>query len=541
MVRFKHASAASKQHLEIGCGPGGFTKSHVLPHCSPCSRLVATDKAPDMIEAALKTSSHPSIHYDVLDVEAGDVREFVNKYGKFDRVYSLLTWHFLKDQLTGYRNDPREIFSDMHYFNCEKSVGVLESEVRKLVTDVGLHCNDCQIYESDWQFADIEEALAIALIPAALDLLSIIIRYSLTMKVQMISQDVGEMQEASSNQRPAVCFSLDCVSYSKIEAYPTRESIQALGKITFLEPALEQDQCLDVGCGPGGFTRNYLLDYCRPCRKIVAVDKDVSMIERAREVSAHPNITYDILDIESPDITAFRDKHGKFRRVLSFFCFHIVKDNLAAYRNVAQLLEPGGDSQDVGEMQEASSNQRPAVCFSLDCVSYSKIEAYPTRESIQALGKITFLEPALEQDQCLDVGCGPGGFTRNYLLDYCRPCRKIVAVDKDVSMIERAREVSAHPNITYDILDIESPDITAFRDKHGKFRRVLSFFCFHIVKDNLAAYRNVAQLLEPGGECAVVSCVNLVIADIWLQVYNMDQWKAYIPARLHKHNRPIRS
>ncbi|XP_037521936.1 juvenile hormone acid O-methyltransferase [Rhipicephalus sanguineus] len=152
-----------------------------------------------MIEAALKTSSHPSIHYDVLDVEAGDVREFVNKYGKFDRVYSLLTWHFLKDQLTGYRNvrhlledggeclvsaciesvflnvwlevylvdkwrpfipDPREIFSDMHYFNCEKSVGVLESEVRKLVTDVGLHCNDCQIYESDWQFADIEEALA---------------------------------------------------------------------------------------------------------------------------------------------------------------------------------------------------------------------------------------------------------------------------------------------------------------------------------------------------------------------------------------------
>ncbi|KAH7943137.1 hypothetical protein HPB52_005694 [Rhipicephalus sanguineus] len=165
-------------------------------------------------------------------------------------------------------------------------------------------------------------------------------------------------------------------------------------------------------------------------------------------------------------------------------------------------------------MQEASPNQRPAVSFSFDCVAYSNIEAYPTRESIQALGKIAFLEPTLEQDQCLDVGCGPGGFTRNYLLDYCRPCRRIVAVDKDVSMIERAREVSTHPNITYDILDIESADITAFRDKHGMFRRVFSFFCFQFVKDNLAAYRNVAKLLEPDGECAVVSCVNLVIADI---------------------------
>ncbi|KAL1438401.1 hypothetical protein MTO96_048016 [Rhipicephalus appendiculatus] len=103
-VAFRHASAAFKQHLEIGCGPGGSTKSHVLPHCSPCSRLVATDKAPDMIEAARKTSSHPCIRYDVLDIEAGDVRGFVNKYGQFDRVYSLLTWHFHKDQLKGYRN-----------------------------------------------------------------------------------------------------------------------------------------------------------------------------------------------------------------------------------------------------------------------------------------------------------------------------------------------------------------------------------------------------------------------------------------------------
>ncbi|KAH6942630.1 hypothetical protein HPB50_008648 [Hyalomma asiaticum] len=201
MVSFKHGPDSTKQHLEIGCGPGGFTRSRVLQHCLPCARLVATDKAPDMIEAARKTSSHPSIHYDVLDVEAGDVEGFVKKYGQFDRIYSLLTWHFLGDQLKGYRNlrhllkdggeclvsaciesmflnawldvflmdkwrpfvpDPRQIFSNLTSFDCGKPHSMLASEVRKLVTDAGLHCNDCQLYESRWDFADIEETLDFA-------------------------------------------------------------------------------------------------------------------------------------------------------------------------------------------------------------------------------------------------------------------------------------------------------------------------------------------------------------------------------------------
>lgn len=173
---------------------------------------------------------------------------------------------------------------------------------------------------------------------------------------------------------------------------------------------------------------------------------------------------------------------------------------------------------DLEEGQDASLPEYGTVPFMFNCEAYSKIEAYPAREATHALKKVKLSASRHQEDQCLDIGCGPGGFTREFLLDYCRPCARLVAVDKDASMIERAREVSSHPNITYDLLDIESQEVDAFCDNYGKFQRVFSFFCFQFVKDNLTAYKNLAKLLDEGGECVVVSCVNLVIADIWLDI-----------------------
>ncbi|KAL1438403.1 hypothetical protein MTO96_048018 [Rhipicephalus appendiculatus] len=107
---------------------------------------------------------------------------------------------------------------------------------------------------------------------------------------------------------------------------------------------------------------------------------------------------------------------------------------------------------------------------------------------------------------------------------------RLVAVDSCPRIIEYARERTWHPEIFYDVLDIErSDDVTRFIEKYGTFERVYSFMCFHFVKDQQAAYRNVRRLLAENGECVVVSCVSTQLTDVWLQVHETQKWKSYVP------------
>ncbi|CAN7996017.1 unnamed protein product, partial [Ixodes pacificus] len=106
--------------------------------------------------------------------------------------------------------------------------------------------------------------------------------------------------------------------------------------------------------------------------------------------------------------------------------------------------------------------------------------------------------------QFLDVGCGPGDFTRDCLLPRCPPCRRIMAVDASEDMVQNAQEHFAHPKICYDVLDIGSKDVFDFVERHGEFDRVYSFFCLHWMTDQETVLKNVAKLMKPGGGCLLL-------------------------------------
>ncbi|KAG0426300.1 hypothetical protein HPB47_026587 [Ixodes persulcatus] len=99
----KTASKTDQQLLDVGCGTGDFTCQHLLPRCQPCRRMVATDLSEDMVRYARKHYGHPQISYEIHDI-AGEVSGLLAKYGKFDRVYSFYTLHWVKDQATAFRN-----------------------------------------------------------------------------------------------------------------------------------------------------------------------------------------------------------------------------------------------------------------------------------------------------------------------------------------------------------------------------------------------------------------------------------------------------
>ncbi|XP_077512706.1 juvenile hormone acid O-methyltransferase-like [Amblyomma americanum] len=137
-------------------------------------------------------------------------------------------------------------------------------------------------------------------------------------------------------------------------------------------------------------------------------------------------------------------------------------------------------------------------------------------------------EPAEGQEQqFLDIGCGCGRVTRDLLLPSCQGhTRRIVATDICGNMVSHARTHSAHPKILYEELDITG-DVAEFVKKHALFDRVYSFNVFNRVTDQAAAWKNVARLLRPGGECLLYYSAWYVTPEIWRMLAQRTRWSKF--------------
>ncbi|KAH6942888.1 hypothetical protein HPB50_011482 [Hyalomma asiaticum] len=131
-----------------------------------------------------------------------------------------------------------------------------------------------------------------------------------------------------------------------------------------------------------------------------------------------------------------------------------------------------------------------------------------------------------ESQQFLDIGCGTGEFTREWILPSCLPCKRIVATDYSDVMLSYTREKFAHPKIDYEHLDIDK-NVSAFVRKHGAFQRVYSFRTLHWSKDLRGALRNIAELMVPGGECLLQFFARSFLMESFRQLSRLEPWSKY--------------
>ncbi|KAH7946487.1 hypothetical protein HPB49_025643 [Dermacentor silvarum] len=135
----------------------------------------------------------------------------------------------------------------------------------------------------------------------------------------------------------------------------------------------------------------------------------------------------------------------------------------------------------------------------------------------------------------IDVGCGDGNFTRNYLLPQCSSqCRELVGVDKSLVTLEYASLHHRHDKIRYLHLDIVGSDVDKFVNEHGLFGRVYSFYLLHWIKDRARALRNIEKLMAPGAECFILfeNCIPLF--EILMTLAESPRWKEYAKVLLEK-------
>ncbi|XP_075531110.1 juvenile hormone acid O-methyltransferase-like [Dermacentor variabilis] len=176
-----------RQMLDIGCGDGHVTREVLLPRSLPCRRLVATDVSSDMVGFARANFPHPKISYDLLDVsDSGDVKRFMDTYGRFERVYSVCCLNWVRDQTSAFGNIASLMTDDGDCVLLYPAVGIIRgiwqrlaathrwsrftdafksfttrsfqltddeslmAYVRDLLEGAGLYASTCELLRFDW-------------------------------------------------------------------------------------------------------------------------------------------------------------------------------------------------------------------------------------------------------------------------------------------------------------------------------------------------------------------------------------------------------
>ncbi|XP_067214415.1 juvenile hormone acid O-methyltransferase-like [Linepithema humile] len=157
-------------------------------------------------------------------------------------------------------------------------------------------------------------------------------------------------------------------------------------------------KCMDIGCGPGDVTKNFLLPSLDPNAVIIGTDVSQSMIEYANMTySDEQRLGFEVLDIQTKNLP---EKYvSEFDHIFSFHTLHWCKNIRQAFENIYRMLRPGGTmltlfvaSHDTFNVFELMAQDIHFASYMEDvkrCISpyfYSKNPRKEVKESLKNIG-----------------------------------------------------------------------------------------------------------------------------------------------------------
>lgn len=128
-------------------------------------------------------------------------------------------------------------------------------------------------------------------------------------------------------------------------------------------------------------------------------------------------------------------------------------------------------------------------------------------------------------DSLLDIGCGPGNVTRDVLVPIMpKNFSRVIGADYSEEMLQYARKNFQHPRVAYKFLDIDK-DVS--KTNIGKFDHITSFNCLHWVNNIDQSFKNIYDLLNPGGDCLLAFIYRGLIFDVFHEMAKNNKWSKY--------------
>lgn len=134
------------------------------------------------------------------------------------------------------------------------------------------------------------------------------------------------------------------------------------------------------------------------------------------------------------------------------------------------------------------------------------------------------------EDTLLDVGCGSGDMTTDFILPILpKNFKRLVGVDASKQLIQQAQQQNVQSKVFFEQFDI-GVDEQKQSLQHVKkpVDHITALHSFHWVKDHKQAIQNFYNLLKPNGDCLVLLVACCAVYEAWEQMAQSSKWSKYM-------------